>query len=152
MEEEKIKRDTDEKLRIGEDGFGAALWSKFLFTLISVKVWGLIACTWVSTYLITHNPFCGNPDIGLITGGQWVTFNTTVWALIFGMKEIFRISETKDKNEKAVVKDQLEAKKKIAEINTITDITKMDALMNPEPEKPKFTSDGMEIVGDEPEA
>jgi len=31
-----------------------------------------------------------------INGAQWVTFNTTIWALIFGMKEIFRISEQHD--------------------------------------------------------
>ena len=34
----------------------------------------------------------------MISGGDWITFNTTVWALIYGMKEVFRIAERRDKS------------------------------------------------------
>ncbi|MCT4637439.1 MAG: hypothetical protein N4A72_07005 [Bacteroidales bacterium] len=61
--------------------------NKLLFTAISVKLWGLIAGTWLSTWLLLNNH---------IKDSHWLTFNTTIWALIFGMKEIFRISERKD--------------------------------------------------------
>ena len=67
---------------------------KILFTLISVKIWGLVIGTWLSTWLLLSDK---------ISGGQWVTFNTTIWALIFGMKEIFRITGLtmdKERNEK----------------------------------------------------
>jgi hypothetical protein len=32
----------------------------------------------------------------MISGGDWITFNTTVWALIYGMKEVFRIAEGRE--------------------------------------------------------
>ena len=34
----------------------------------------------------------------MISGGDWITFNTRVWALIYGMKEVFRIAEGRDKS------------------------------------------------------
>jgi hypothetical protein len=65
------------------------IWfSKMLFTLISVKMWGLIVGTIVSTTLFNN---------GMISGGDWIIFNTTVWAMIYGMKEVFRIAERRDK-------------------------------------------------------
>ncbi|GEM_PF-6808125 len=64
--------------------------NKLLFTAISVKLWGLIAGTWLSTWLLLNNH---------IKDSHWLTFNTTIWALIFGMKEIFRISERKESRE-----------------------------------------------------
>jgi len=90
------------KHTLGESGFWAAWLSKLLFTLISVKVWGLIAATTLSTWLLFIN--LNNEPLVIgdtilnhgINGAQWVTFNTTVWGIIFGMKEIFRIYELKD--------------------------------------------------------
>ena len=87
-------KDTD-KLKLGEKGFWTSWIAKLLFTLISVKFWGLLAGTWVSTHLVMRE---------LITGAEWMTFNTTVWALIFGMKEVFRIAEGRDKTEKHLAK------------------------------------------------
>ena len=42
-------------------------------------------------------------NIGMINGGNWITFNTTVWALIYGMKEVFRIAEERDKAERMLM-------------------------------------------------
>ena len=106
-----MKKNTD-KTYIGEQNFWNKWFSKLLFTLISVKVWGLVAGTWVSTYLLL------NTDGASITGGQWLTFNTTIWALIFGMKEIFRISEKRDLVEQEQLKDQIESKVKISAIKS----------------------------------
>jgi len=90
------------KYKFGDTGFWQAWLSKLLFTLISVKVWGLIAATSVSTWLLylnikTEPVIAGDTVISHgINGAQWVTFNTTVWGIIFGMKEIFRIYELRD--------------------------------------------------------
>jgi len=50
-------------------------------------VWGLVVGTTVSTTLLYN---------GKISGGDWITFNTTVWALIYGVKEVFRIAEGRE--------------------------------------------------------
>ena len=145
----------NEKLKMGDDGFFPTWASKLFFTLISVKVWGLVACTWVSTYLILNNPIDPAAKEGLIDGGEWVTFNTTVWALIFGMKEIFKISDNKDRNEKEVVKDHLETKKQIADINATGGIGLGSTAPVEEEYDPTATTvldDGTEVVGEEPEA
>jgi hypothetical protein len=124
-----------EKIKIGENGFWQNWFSKLLFTLISVKVWGLVACTWVSTYLLieTH-----------IDKGQWLTFNTTIWALIFGMKEIFRIAEKRDNTESENLKELGESKYKLASL--ISDSSSEN------PSATQFTPDGFEIVGEEPDS
>jgi hypothetical protein len=107
---------------LGEQGFWNKFFSKLLFTLISVKVWGLIAATAVSTWLLiihnTSNPYEVGGEVFErgINGAQWVTFNTTIWALIFGMKEIFRISEKRDRTEKETLAQQAESKKILASI------------------------------------
>ncbi|WP_421765156.1 hypothetical protein [Ekhidna sp.] len=133
-----------EKLFIGEDGFWAAWFSKLLFTLISIKVWGLVAGTWISTYLLLNQEVLelGDKTYELsFSGAQWLTFNTTVWALIFGMKEVFRISEKKDKNEKAALDKRMETKEKV---------TAMIQAPN-NPSTVKVNSDGTETVGSEPD-
>jgi hypothetical protein len=111
---------TNKKLIANEPGFWAKWFGKLLFTLISVKVWGLIACTYVSTWLLMvhlkHKPVIVGESIieyG-INGAQWVAFNTTIWALIFGMKEIFRISEQHDYAEQVNLRENLDSKLKIA--------------------------------------
>lgn len=133
----------NEKLIIGDQGFWYTWLSKLLFTLISVKVWGLIAATAVSTWLLLNN---GSEQFGEdiqfgITGGQWMTFNTTIWALIFGMKEVFRISEKRDKTEKEVLDKQLVSKEKVAAL--------IETPSNPA--TVKVNADGTETVGSEPD-
>jgi hypothetical protein len=99
-------------------------FGKLLFTLISVKVWGLVAGTIVSTWLLMlhmhHKPvIVGETVIEYgINGAQWVTFNTTIWALIFGMKEIFRISEQHDNAEQDYLRENLNSRMKIAGMNS----------------------------------
>ena len=113
---------TQRKLTVIESGFWPRWISKLLFTLISVKFWGLIAGTIVSTWLLmvhlNHEPvIIGDKLIEYgINGTQWVTFNTTIWALIFGMKEIFRISEQRDITEQEKLKETLEHKLRVAEM------------------------------------
>ncbi|MCK4920178.1 MAG: hypothetical protein KAS71_03980 [Bacteroidales bacterium] len=90
------------KFKLGESGFWPTWSGKLLFTLISVKVWGLIASMSISSWLLflhyRYTPVVyGDKIIEFgINGAQWVSFNTTIWALIFGMKEIFRIAEQRD--------------------------------------------------------
>ena len=43
---------TNTKLKLGDTGFWPKWFAKLLFTLISVKVWGLITGTIVSTWLL----------------------------------------------------------------------------------------------------
>ncbi|MEP0984272.1 hypothetical protein [Ekhidna sp.] len=133
-----------EKLFIGEDGFWAAWFSKLLFTLISIKVWGLVAGTWISTYLLLNQEVLelGDKTYELsFSGAQWLTFNTTVWALIFGMKEVFRISEKKDKNEKAALDKRMETKEKVAAMIKAPN----------DPATVTVNPDGTETVGSEPD-
>ena len=111
---------TTRKLTMNETGFWPKWFAKLFYTLISVKVWGLIAGTIVSTWLLMvhmHNQplIVGDKIIEYgINGAQWVTFNTTLWALIFGMKEIFRISEQRELSEQENQKENLDTKLKIA--------------------------------------
>jgi hypothetical protein len=126
----------DEYFTVTERGFWPKWLSKLLFTLISVKVWGLVACTWVSTYLICK---------GLIDKEQWVTFNTTIWALIFGMKEVFRVMDRKDQNEEKLINADNKTKENIARIKA--EVVKTEAAT---PDCPPQTADGKEIVGDDP--
>ena len=132
-----------EKVILGEHGFWSTWITKLLFTLISVKVWGLVAATSISTYLLLNQGAvkAGDDVYFGITGGQWMTFNTTIWALIFGMKEVFRISEKRDKTEKEVVDKQLASKIKVAAM--------IEAPLNPS--TVKVNADGTETVGSEPD-
>jgi TctA family transporter len=81
-------------------------FEKLFFTVISVKVWGLIAGTTISTILLFR---------GYLTGGQWATFNTTVWGLIFGMKEIFKISNNREQSQQRIIEEQFQMKRTIEE-------------------------------------
>ena len=138
-----------DKLMINEKGFWPSWFSKLLFTLISVKVWGLVASITVSTILLyLHNKTApikiGDEIIQFgINGAQWVTFNTTVWALIFGMKEIFRISEKRDKTDSDILKEQADSKIKLASLKSSTE--------DKNKSRATFTPDGLEIVGEEPD-
>ncbi len=96
----------ERKYDVGEKKFWLKWISKFLFTLISVKVWGLLSGMLISTLLVYKNH---------MSGGQWVTFNTTIWALIYGMKEVFRIAEGREQSER-----MLRAQKSIAKERMIT--------------------------------
>lgn len=57
---------------------------KLVETLTSVKLWGLVSMTTLSSMFLVQ---------GLIDGGQWVTVNGTIYGLIFGMREAFKISQ-----------------------------------------------------------
>jgi hypothetical protein len=111
---------------IGEKGFFPAWFSKLLFTLISVKFWGLVVSITLSTHLLL---------IEKIEAQQWVVFNTTIWGLIFGMKEVFRIAENKNQTDQNIQQAQQPS------IN-------IPAL----PKEPTSTTDnkGKEIVGADP--
>ena len=124
-----------ENIIIGQHNFWQKWFSKFLYTLISVKVWGLVACTWVSTYLVVQEH---------ISNGQWLTFNTTIWALIFGMKEIFRIAENRDIRESENLKKQFESEFKLAAVK--------NGASCKDSSKSTFTAEGFEIVGEEPDS
>ena len=139
---------TNRKLTAEEPGFWPKWFGKLFFTLISVKVWGLVAGTFVSTWLLMvhlhHQPvIVGDSIIEYgINGAQWVTFNTTIWALIFGMKEIFRISEQHDYCEQVKLRENLDSKLKIA------GILSCDA---PDCET-DLTNAGFEQVGNDPDS
>lgn len=140
---------TTRKLNASETGFWPRWFGKLFFTLISVKVWGLIAGTSVSTWLLlinlNHEPvLIGNTVIEHgINGAQWVTFNTTIWALIFGMKEIYRISEQSDFAEEVKLRENLDHKVKLAEMLSCSpygdckdEQDKEFENVGPEPDKP----------------
>ena len=118
---------TTNKLKTSEPGFWPTWAAKLMFTLISVKVWGLVAGTAISTWLLMinlhHQPLVVNGDAYQygINGAQWITFNTTIWALIFGMKEIFRISESRDQTESETIKRQTDSKIAVARIRNEPD-------------------------------
>lgn len=84
----------EEKKVLGEEGFWPAWGAKLLFTLISVKFWGLVGSLGVTSWLVLNK---------IIEPSQWVTFNSTVWGMIFGLKEIFKISEGRDKMEQKIL-------------------------------------------------
>lgn len=135
-----------EEYIIGETGFWAKWGSKLLFTLISVKVWGLIGATWISTWLLLNHDVIevgGETFEFGINGGQWMTFNTTIWALIFGMKEVFRISDKRDSTEKETLSKQLESKQKLATI--------ISSSRTANPKAVTQNPDGTETVGSEPD-
>ena len=60
---------------------------KVITTLLSVKVWGLVACFTIPTILLVK---------GHIDPTAWVSGFTTVPAVIYGMREIFKISSIWD--------------------------------------------------------
>ena len=138
---------TNTKLKLGETGFWPKWSGKLFFTLISVKVWGLIIGTTLSTWLLMvhlHNEpvIIGGKLIEYgINGAQWVTFNTTIWALIFGMKEIYRISEQHDFAEQEKLKETLDHKFRVAGMISC-DMPEVDA------ENQNFPS---EYVGNDPD-
>jgi len=137
----------DRKLKVGDTGYWPTWFAKLLFTLISVKVWGLIAGTAISTWLLmihcNHAPVVvGDQVIEYgINGTQWVTFNTTIWALIFGMKEIFRISEQREYSERAGLIENLDTQIRIAKIKK----------GSPKNAGENMTSVEFETVGNEPD-
>lgn len=68
---------------ISDKNYWIGAGTKLVDTLISVKVWGLISILTVSTWMLNQ---------GLISGGEWTTVNTTIFGIIYGMREIFKIS------------------------------------------------------------
>jgi hypothetical protein len=89
------------------------IWiNKLLFTLISLKFWGLIASMAVTTHLLIHRyqgiaalvekgidpQMLENISIG-ITGAQWITFNVTIWTMLYGIKEVRKVANQTKKSE-----------------------------------------------------
>lgn len=66
--------------------FWDAALVKIVESLISVKVWGLIAITVLSSMFLVK---------GYLDGGNWVAINGTIYGIIYGMREIFKISRIK---------------------------------------------------------
>lgn len=138
----------EEFYTIVQKEFWLKWFSKLMFTLISVKVWGLIACTWVSTYLLICHEMIQVGDKAYelgINGAQWVTFNTTIWGLIFGMKEIFRVMDNKDRSDAKIIREDNKTKEEIAKITAST-MTGGDLSGT----KSTYTAEGKEVVGSEP--
>ena len=149
MKTNKSNINPEEFYTISQKEFWLKWFSKLMFTLISVKLWGLIAGTWVSTYLLLCHKMIvlGENTYNLgISGAQWVTFNTTIWGLIFGMKEIFRVMDRKDKNDEKIIKEDNKIKEQLAKIEAST----VGAQSGSPGQKPGFTADGKEVVGSEP--
>ncbi len=149
MKPKKSNIDPQEFYTISQKEFWLKLVSKFMFTIISVKLWGLVACTWVSTYLLLNHELIevGKNTYTLgINGAQWVTFNTTIWGLIFGMKEIFRVMDKKDKNEEKVIQEDNKVREQLARIEA----SKTGQAVDPKGTKPVFNAEGKEVVGVEP--
>ena len=137
------------RYKLGDTGFWPAWYAKILFTIISVKVWGLVASMAVSTWLLLihqrYEPWrIGGSIIEHgINGAQWVTFNTTVWALIYGMKEIFRIAEHKDIRRTSYLQERF--------ISRTTSPGKKPETHIPPKLNEKHSSLWFETVGHEPE-
>ncbi len=165
----------DDEIPYGVSGryFGSAFFGKLIFQLISVKVWGLVAGTAISTYLATHSietttvldpqyGTTGTVKTPIITGAQWTTFNTTIWALIFGMKEIFRVADMRLKadTQQALEVKKAETDEKIkltqekarTESIVLSQIAQQQSSMSGGQGRPVVDSEGREIVGEEPDA
>ena len=70
---------------------------KVTTTLLSVKVWGLFVCFTVPTVLLVK---------GHIDAAAWVSGFTIVPGVIYGMREIFKISSIWDSIKKDKTKDE----------------------------------------------
>ncbi len=57
---------------------------KIVESLVSVKVWIIVALLIVSTYLVTH---------GFIGGGEWAAVNGGVISTVFAMREAFKVAK-----------------------------------------------------------
>lgn len=73
----------DKKNKFFSKEFWNACAVKLTTTLLSVKVWGLFICFTVPTILLVQ---------GHIESSDWVKGFTVVPSVIYGMREIFKIS------------------------------------------------------------
>lgn len=80
--------------------FWDGVFVKLIETCISVKVWGLVSVMVVATWLLINK---------FIDGSNWTTVVTGTFGIIYGMREIFKISRIKE----LVSKDVVEKSKKI---------------------------------------
>lgn len=138
------------KLGILDKGFWSAWGAKLVFSLISVKVWGLAAATIVSTYLVLHVDTDGKH---IFSGGNWLAFNSTVWGIIFGMKEVFKIAERRDNSDLAGLQTRQEANrmKAVVASQIAAKPASKDASPNGPSNVPVIDSQGKEVVGAEPD-
>ena len=80
-------RITNIKCRLFTSTFWDGIATKLVESITSVKVWGLAAVTIVGTWLLINN---------FITGTNWATAITGVYGVIFGMREVFKISKVQE--------------------------------------------------------
>jgi hypothetical protein len=133
----------EKKLGMKDEGFFSAWGAKLMFSLISVKVWGLVGGTWVSTWLLVNN---------WIDNVHWITFNTTVWGLIFGMKEIFKISTGREKAEIVSAEKEFATRQQENWLRAKVALeSQSGSLKKTAASGPKISPEGKEIVPEEPE-
>lgn len=134
----------EKKLGMKDEGFLSAWGAKLMFSLISVKVWGLVGGTWVSSWLLVNN---------WIDNIHWITFNTTVWGLIFGMKEIFKISTGREKAEIISAEKEFATRQQENWLRAKVALEGQSGSLKPATlSRPKISAEGKEIVPEEPEA
>jgi hypothetical protein len=172
---EKYDEDIEIPYGVSDRYFASSFFAKFLYQMISVKVWGLVAGTIISTWLATKNfprnlitdtGVLTNVEMPIINGAQWTTFNTTIWALIFGMKEVFKVAEKHSQRDSKTAKElqkaqaehemrleqakgtqQLEIEKAKAETERVV----LGQLSIQPKGQQMIDSEGHELVGDEPD-
>jgi len=138
-------------LGAADEGFWSAWLGKLLFSLISVKVWGLVAATAVSTWLVQH----GSGTETYISAAQWLAFNSTVWGIIFGMKEVFRVVESREDADLAIADTEASVNKEATRLRT-TAVTSGIAALESRARRAAskvhvINEQGKEVVGDEPD-
>ena len=109
-----------------------------------MKVWGLVGGTWISTWLLVNR---------YIDNVHWITFNTTVWGLIFGMKEIFKISTGREKAEIVSAEKEFATRQQENWLRAKVALESQSAARRaPATAGARISAEGKEIVPEEPDA
>ena len=73
---------SDNQTKKSESGVVKSWATKLMFTLISIKTWGIVGAMAVSTWLLNQSLISGATSGVGLTGTQWITFNTTIWTML----------------------------------------------------------------------
>lgn len=65
--------------------------TKFFENILSMKWWIIVFIVLITTMLVME---------GLMTGGEFVTINTTLISVVAGMREIFKVAKIKQLDDK----------------------------------------------------